>query len=249
MESIMPDGEAVPPKVGKGRRAFEVVYDKVRRELAEGVLKAGDKLPAERELAESLGFSRAAVREALRALEATGLVQLQKGVKGGAFIQNASRTDVNRSINDIVVLGRVPLRQVTEVRTLLMTHAVQLACERATAEELDRIETNIRDTETSARTGEPLMGHIRQFYNLLGEISGNEVLAILIEATSSITLDFAASHRIEFTDELIVLRRKVLSRLRARDADGASRAIVENLAFLHGFVIARAAAHEGGAMT
>jgi len=239
----MPDGEAVPPKAAKARRAFEVVYDKIRRELADGVLKAGDKLPAERELAESLGFSRAAVREALRTLEATGLVQLQKGVKGGAFIQNANRNDVNRSINDIVVLGRVPLRQVMEVRTLLMTHAVQLACERATPEELDRIEKNIKDTENSAKAGEPMMRHVRQFYNLLGETSGNEVLAILIEATSSITLDFVASHGIEFTDELIVLRRKVLNRLRARDADGASRAIVENLAFLHGFVIARAAAH------
>ena len=93
------------------------------------------------------------------------------------------------------------------------------------------------------------MRHIRQFYNLLGEISGNQVLAILIEATSSITLDFAASHGVEFTDELIVLRRKVLNRLGARDADGASRAIVANLAFLHGFVIARAAAHEISATT
>ena len=97
------------------------------------------------------------------------------------------------------------------------------AKERATAEELDRIETNIAETEAAARTGEATLRHIRQFYNLLGEISGNEVLAILIEATSSITLDFAASHGVEFTDELIVLRRKVLSRLRARDADGASR--------------------------
>jgi len=239
----MADGEPTPPKAEKGRRAFEVVYDKVRRELAEGVLKAGDKLPAERELAESLGFSRAAVREALRALEATGLVQLQKGVKGGAFIQNGNRGDVTRSINDIVVLGGVPLRQVMEVRTLLMTHAVQLACERATLEELDRIEKNIKDTEASASAGEPTMRHVRQFYNLLGELSGNEVLAILIEATSSISLDFVARHGIEFTDELIVLRRKVLNRLRARDGDGASRAIAENLAFLHGFVIARAAAH------
>jgi DNA-binding FadR family transcriptional regulator len=87
------------------------------------------------------------------------------------------------------------------------------------------------------------MHHVRQYYNLLGEISGNEVLAILIEATSSITLDFVISHGIEFTDELIVLRRKVLRCLRLRDADGAARAIAENLAFLHGFVIARAAAH------
>src|SRR5271165_3976632 len=242
----MPDGDTNPPKTGKGRRAFEVVSDKVRRELADGVLKAGDKLPAERELAESLGFSRAAVREALRALEATGLVQLQKGVKGGAFIQNGARDDVSRSINDIVVLGRVPLRQVMEVRTLLMTHAVKLACEHATREDLDRIEKNIADTEASARAGEPTMRHVRQFYHLLGELSGNEVLAILIEATSAITLNFVARHGIEFTNELIILRRKVLSRLRAGDAEGASRAIAENLAFLHGFVIARAAALGSG---
>lgn len=240
----MPDGDVIPPKAAKGRRAFEVVYDKIRHELAEGVLKAGDKLPAERELAESLGFSRAAVREALRALEATGLVQLQKGVKGGAFIQNANRDDINRSINDIVVLGRVPLRQVMEVRTLLMTHAVRLGCERATPEELDRIEKNINEMEDLAKAAEATMRPVREFYNLLGELSGNEVLAILIEATSAITLDFVVSHGIEFTDELIVLRRKVLSRLRARDAEGASRAIAENLAFLHGYVIARAAAHE-----
>jgi DNA-binding FadR family transcriptional regulator len=239
----MADGDAVEPKAAKGRRAFEVVYDKVRRELAEGILKAGDKLPAERELAESLGFSRAAVREALRALEATGLVPLQKGVKGGAFIQNASRDDINRSINDIVVLGRVPLRQVMEVRTLLMAHAVQLGCERATPEELDRIEKNINEMEDLAKAGESTMRPVREFYNLLGELSGNEVLAILIEATSAITLDFVVSHGIEFTDELVTLRRKVLKCLRARDADGASRAIAENLAFLHGYVIARAAAH------
>jgi GntR family transcriptional repressor for pyruvate dehydrogenase complex len=237
----MDDGEPTPTKAGKGRRAFEVVYDKIRHELAEGMLKAGDKLPAERELAESLGFSRAAVREALRALEATGLLQLQKGVKGGAFIQNANRNDVNRSINDIVVLGKVPLRQVMEVRTLLMTRAVQLACERATTEELDKVDKNIADTEAAAKAGEPTMRHVREFYNLLGELSGNEVLAILIEATSSITLDFVASRGVEFTDELIVLRRKVLNRLRARDGEGASRAIAENLAFLHGFVIARVA--------
>lgn len=240
----MADGDPTRPKAEKSRRAFEVVYDKIRHELAQGILKAGDKLPAERELAESLGFSRAAVREALRTLEATGLVQLQKGVKGGAFIQNANRNDINRSINDIVVLGRVPLRQVMEVRTLLMTHAVQLGCERATPEALDRIEKNIKETEDLARAAEPTMRHVREFYNLLGELSGNEVLAILIEATSSITLDFVVSHGIEFTDELIILRRKVLNRLRARDADGASRAIAENLAFLHGYVIARAAAHE-----
>ncbi|WP_293902344.1 GntR family transcriptional regulator [Phenylobacterium sp.] len=239
----MADGETTRPPATKTRRAFEVVYDKVRSDLASGLLKTGDKLPAERDLAEQLGFSRSAVREALRALEATGLIQLQKGVTGGAFIRSGDPETVSRSINDIIVLGKIPLRDVMEVRALLLGRAVQLVCERGKATDLDRIAQNIDDTEAAANARARLEDHVRAFYSLLGEISGNEVLAMLIDATTSISLNFVFSHKIEFTTELLVLRRNVLARLRARDADGASRAISENLAFLHGYVVARAAAH------
>ncbi len=239
----MADGDSTRPKVSKGRRAFEVISDKVRSELASGELKSGDKLPAERELAERLGFSRAAVREALRSLEATGLVQLQKGVTGGAFIQSGDKEKVSRSINDIIVLGKIPMRQVMDVRVLLLTKAVQLACERGTPEDFDRVEANIDATEAATGDVATLQPLIGQFYNLLGELSGNEILAMLIDSTSSISLNFAFSHKIEFTDELLVLRRAVLAKLRAKDPEGAGRAIAENLAFLHGYTIARAAAH------
>lgn len=239
----MVDGDTIRPRATKTRRAFEVIYDKVRSDLAKGVLKTGDKLPAERELAEQLGFSRSAVREALRALEATGLIQLQKGVTGGAFIRSGDPETVSRSINDIIVLGKIPLRDVMDVRALLMGRAVQLVCERGKVADLDRIEQNISDTEAAANARAPLEDHVRLFYSLLGEMSGNEVLAMLIDATTSISLNFVFSHKIEFTTELLVLRRNVLARLRARDAEGASRAIAENMAFLHGYVVARAAAH------
>jgi len=241
----MADGEAIEPRRAKTRRAFEVIRDGIRADLAGGKLNPGDKLPAERELAEKLGFSRAAVREALRGLEATGIIQLQMGVTGGAFIRNGDKAVVSRSISDIIVLGRIPLRQVMEVRSLLLARAVQLACERAKSEDFDAIENNIRETEASNDDPETESRCVREFYTLLGAMSGNEVLGMLIEATTSIALDFVTSHKIEFTSELIVLRRNVLSRLRARDAEGASRAIAENIAFLHGYVIARAAAREG----
>jgi GntR family transcriptional repressor for pyruvate dehydrogenase complex len=222
-------------------RAFEVIYAAIRKDLQHGTLKAGDKLPAEREFAEQLGVSRTAVREALRALEADGIIQLQKGVSGGAFIQPGNRDTVNRSINDIIVLGKIPLRQVMDVRSLLLSHAVKLMCDRSTTEELDTIEKNIFDTEVAVNEKRKLKRYVAEFYSLIGKYSGNEVLEILIEATTSIALDFVWQHRIEFTSELITYRRTVLARLRARDAEGAQRAVAESIAFLHGFVIARAA--------
>ena len=222
-------------------RAFEIIYASIREDLKHGTLKTGDKLPAEREFAEQLGVSRTAVREALRALEADGIIQLQKGVSGGAFIQPGNRDTVNRSINDIILLGKIPLRQVAEVRSLLLAQAVKLMCERSTEEDFEEIEKNIQNTEIAANGKSDLRTCVAEFYSLIGKFSGNEVLEILIEATSSIVLDFVWQHRIGFTSELITYRRAVLARLRARDADGAQRAVAESIAFLHGFVIARAA--------
>ena len=67
------------------RRIFEEICDQIRRDMAASKLCPGDKLPAERELAQQFGVSRNAVREALRSLEVAGIVRLQKGVKGGAI--------------------------------------------------------------------------------------------------------------------------------------------------------------------
>jgi DNA-binding GntR family transcriptional regulator len=127
-----------------------------------------------------------------------------------------------------------------EVRTLLLSRAVQLACERGTNEEFDAIQENIRLTDSADTSIRKRSVHIREFYTLIGRASGNRMLELLIDATTNISLDFAVKHNIEWTPELTPLQTNVLSRLRARDAEGATRAIGENIAFLHGFVIARA---------
>lgn len=239
-DAAAPREKSAPPR---GQRIFEGIYDRIHADLASGKLKPGDKLPAERVLAETLGFSRSAVREALRALEASGIVTLLKGAHGGAFIKDAHAGGVSRSISDVLVLGNIPLRQVMEVRTLLLGRAAQQACELASAADFTAIEENIRATEDPALRGAKRLDHIREFYSLIGRASGNRVLELLIDATTNISLDFAIKHHIEWTPELIPLQKAVLGRLRARDAEGAVRAIGENIAFLHGFVIARAMEH------
>ena len=72
------------------RRAFEEICQRIREQLALGVLKPGDKLPPERDLAQQLGVSRNVLREALRSLEMAGVLRLQKGVKGGALFSKAT---------------------------------------------------------------------------------------------------------------------------------------------------------------
>src|SRR5262249_58204045 len=77
------------------RGAFEEICERIREQLALGMLKPGDKLPPERDLAQQLGVSRNVLREALRSLEMAGVLRLLKGVKGGAFIQEGDTSRMN----------------------------------------------------------------------------------------------------------------------------------------------------------
>ena len=88
------------------RRAFEEICDRIRAQIAAGSLKPGDKLPAERELAQQLGVGRNALREALRSLEIAGIVRLQKGAKGGAFIREGDAGRMDEVMRDMLSLAR-----------------------------------------------------------------------------------------------------------------------------------------------
>jgi DNA-binding FadR family transcriptional regulator len=85
-------------------RSFDDVVDQVRAAIFDGSILAGERLPSERELAEQFGVSRATLREALRALEAVGLIEIRVGAHGGAF---ATEGTVGRSVD--------ALRQVFDV--------------------------------------------------------------------------------------------------------------------------------------
>src|ERR1700755_322455 len=97
-------------------RAFEIVCERIREQGLDGRLKRGDKLPPERLLAEQLGVSRLAIREALRSLENAGLVVLERGPKGGAFIQGGSDGKMTELMQDMMALGTITLSDLTEAR-------------------------------------------------------------------------------------------------------------------------------------
>src|SRR6476659_5807604 len=102
------------------RRAFEEICERIREQLALGVLKPGDKLPRERDLAEQLGVSRNVLREALRSLEMAGLLPLQKGVKGGAFVQDGDMSRMNDVVRDMLSLGAISVGELSEGRIQIL---------------------------------------------------------------------------------------------------------------------------------
>ena len=105
-------------------------------------------------MAEQFGTSRNAVREALRALEHAGLITLQKGAHGGAFITDGDPEAVAQSIEDLLHLGGVELTDITDARLLIETAIVEAAVARATEADLNRLDENIDAVEKLTRDGD-----------------------------------------------------------------------------------------------
>jgi DNA-binding FadR family transcriptional regulator len=99
------------------RNAFEVTVERLAQSIRLGVLVGGDRLPPERELAETLGVSRVTLREAIGALRAAGLIESRRGRGGGTFVVSPRTTrprQVGRSrpatvpgLNDLLDLRRI----------------------------------------------------------------------------------------------------------------------------------------------
>jgi DNA-binding FadR family transcriptional regulator len=123
----------------QGQRTFEQVAERIREQLAAGALTAGDKLPTERDMAEHFQVGRNAVREALRTLEMAGVIRLEKGRNGGAYICPPSSIRVTVAMRDLLNFGSISLDEIAESRTMLMDVVTRVVCERATPADLDAL--------------------------------------------------------------------------------------------------------------
>jgi len=220
------------------RRAFEEICDRIRARIAAGLLKPGDKLPAERELAQQLGVGRNALREALRSLEIAGIVRLQKGAKGGAFIREGDAGRMDEVMRDMLSLGSISVAELTESRIHIQDLVVRLACERATRSDLDALGENVERTGQMTAEGRYLdrVECSREFYRLLAAATHNQVLAMVVHSITEILMQFvyarvAAGGKPQ--PKLVEKRRAFLEALRQRDADTATRLMRAHLVSVH----------------
>ena len=124
-------------------KAFDIVRAHIEERILDGSLDIGDTLAAERELAAELGVSRGAVREAIRALEAQGVVEssVGAGATGGTRIIRARTRALTRLLRLHVALAGGRLREVVELRVALERSSATLAAASVTPEALETMRT------------------------------------------------------------------------------------------------------------
>src|SRR6059058_1050384 len=117
-------------------RASSSIADQIRQAIVTGKLAQGERLPPERELAEQFGVSRVTVRDALRALEAMGLIEVRVGARGGAFVTVPTGSIVGQTMSDMMMMSAITPEDIVEARLVVELGTVTLACSRATDEDI-----------------------------------------------------------------------------------------------------------------
>ena len=97
----------MPSSSGRPGRVSEIIARRIKKQISEGRLAEGHKLPAERDMARQFKTSRVSVREAYRSLEEVGLLRIRRGAEGGAFIAQFDHEPVRRSLSLVLGLGKI----------------------------------------------------------------------------------------------------------------------------------------------
>ncbi len=218
------------------QRIYQEVANQLRRNISEGKLRPGDKLPPERNLAQMFGVSRNTMREALRALELSGLLELKLGSAGGAFVLPGSSNAVVNGMRDLYFLGAITPDHLTEARLSISAAVIRMACERMTEDDLVAMEQNVAEAAKADKAGDfdERTRHHQAFHVLLAKATHNPILIATSEGIMEITRQFVKA--IGPTDDqtyTLPSRRRLLALLRKRDAERAVKEMASALTKLH----------------
>jgi len=218
----------------KSKRIFEEVSRQIEGKIQSGNLKAGAKLPNERELSASFAVSRHAVREALRSLESIGHLEFRKGAKGGAFVAKGNPQPFIKIMRGMVQIGGISLEQLTEARLAIESAVITTVCKRE--------EINLRALEANVDAAEKqtAAGNLREktalnveFHLLLADLTENPILIMTMRALMNILLDVLQEVGSVMGIDVIKSRRRFLKHLHSSDSAGAVREMERHLNALH----------------
>jgi DNA-binding FadR family transcriptional regulator len=167
------------------------VISSIKRMILEGALKPGDRLPVEKELAESLGVSRGSLREGISALSLLGVVNTRQG--DGTYVTNLDVTQLLAPMGFVVDLeGRGNARHVHTIRRVLECEAARSAAlgitDEALAQARDLLDEATRIVGQAPQDHERVIEIDIQFHRIIAAHSGNPVLAGLIDAFAGRTV-------------------------------------------------------------
>jgi GntR family transcriptional repressor for pyruvate dehydrogenase complex len=197
------------------------IISQIREAILNGTLNPGDRLPPEKELVSNFGVSKHTLREAIRALEVTGFLEIRKGANGGAVVLEVDMKTTRESIANFLYFQNVSVRDLSEVRKVFEPHLARLAAERMSREDLDELAAIHQACLKSMSRGETTYAHEIAFHRALAKASGNPVFMLIQDFVNSVLADSKRHLRpgLGFLEEVFAAHDRILEAIQARDPE------------------------------
>lgn len=206
----------------------EALAAQLEQQILSGSLPAGSKLPSERQLTERFGVSRPIVREALRMLAERSLVEIRPG--RGTYVRGMRSTDAAGVLDSLYRRSQATPRDLVEARTMLECTAAELAAERATADDLRRIDAALARFDQASTVVERARYDL-VFHLAIAQAAHNPVVETMFGSIIGLTVDLmlrSLSDRV-VTDASVPFHTEIAEAIRAHDRERARRAMAEHL--------------------
>jgi GntR family transcriptional repressor for pyruvate dehydrogenase complex len=207
----------------------EEVVARVSELIKTAQLKAGDRLPPERELSKQLGVSRPSLRAGLRALSSMGVLKSRQGA--GTFVSDGPPTLDSEPLRLLASLHGFSFDHMFETRSILEVGAAGLAAENATSEQVATLADEIAEMYATLGNPQEYLVHDIRFHRAVADASGNPTLATLVEMVSAVMYERRREtiERAHDFSESLELHQQVYRAIRARQPEEARSAMREHI--------------------
>lgn len=206
------------------------IVDEVRQALFDKRLKPGDFLGTEKDLAERAGASRIVARDALRTLQALGVVEIKVGAGGGARIARGNPALFAEALAVQLTLAGISVREMMDAQRAIETTAAELAAENASAEDIDRLRESLAEHDATIADDAAYTRTCMRFHLAVAEASHNRVLVAQLLSLQHVS--WPAQNRTltaPVARHILEVHRQLVDVIESRDAAAARRLMDEHV--------------------
>lgn len=165
-------------------RVSQAIVDQIKKAIFQKKIKIGDKLPSERQMMEGFEASRVTVREALKTLEQSGLVEIKRGTQGGAFVRDPGIKPVRNFLQDMFSMGSIKGSDLTEARLAMEPFLVKVAIIRISEDAKGQLGQNIIETKECLQSNNLSDARLLnlEFHRIISHACENPVMSFMIDS-------------------------------------------------------------------